>query len=419
MDRPLNGLRILDLTHVWAGPLGTRILGDMGAEVLKLEAAHARGVRGIPIPMGGQYPNGDPKDEHWNRQGIFNKLNRNKKGICINLKAPAGRELFLDLVAESDVVIENFSATALQNLGLGYDVMKERKADIIYIAMPGFGTSGEYSDFVAFGPSVEPMSGLTATMGYGEGELRNTAMALPDAIAGVTSAAAVVTALAQRQQSGKGQYIDLPLHEATINMLGERYIETQLTGKPPNVIGNRNRFFAPQGVYPCSGDDNWIAIACPDDEAFAGFSAFAALGWRSRADFSSNECRMANQDALDAEIAAFTETRDKLELMSQLQAAGVAAGAVMTTPELLNDPQVSERQYFVELGGPHIESIPYPGSPVLFDSVRGTDWQRAPTLGEHNEEVLRELLGLGNAEIRSLTDSGIIANLPPMVEGRR
>ncbi|MDA0790554.1 MAG: CoA transferase [Proteobacteria bacterium] len=413
MDKPLAGIRILDLTHVWAGPLGTRILGDLGAEVLKLEAATARGLRDIPVVQGGQYPGGDPGTEHWNRQGFFNKLNRNKRGICIDLKAAAGKRLFLALVAESDVVIENFSATAMNRLGLGYEAMREANPQIIYVAMPGFGTSGPYSDFVAFGPSVEPMSGLTALMGYNDKELRNTAMALPDAIAGVTAAAAVVTALAQRKASGEGQYVDLPLHEAAISLLGEKYIETQLTGKPPAVTGNQNRSFAPQGVYPCAGDNQWLAIACPDEATWSNFALFSGI---DKAGFANMAARLRHQDQLDDAIAEFTVNRDKHELMVQLQQAGVPAGAVMTTPEFMADPQVTERDYFVELGGDHIETLPYPGSPVRFDGERATEWRRAPRLGEHNDEVLRQLLNLSDDEIQKLKDDGVIANAPPTVE---
>jgi crotonobetainyl-CoA:carnitine CoA-transferase CaiB-like acyl-CoA transferase len=162
---PLSGIRIVDLTHVWAGPLSTRILADLGAEVLKIEPATARGPL-QPLPgTRGMYPGNEPGQEHWNRQGIINKLNRNKKSLSINLKTDAGRQLFLDLVAQSDVVIENFSASTMQSLGLGYTILKNANPHIIYVTMPGYGACGPYRDFVAYGPSVEPMTGLTSLMG--------------------------------------------------------------------------------------------------------------------------------------------------------------------------------------------------------------------------------------------------------------
>ena len=416
MDKPLAGIRILDLTHVWAGPLATRVLGDMGAEILKIETATARGLRDMRIPIPGMYPGGDPKDEFWNRDGEFNKLNRNKKGLSLNLKSDEGKAIFLSLVAKCDVVIENFSASAMNRLGLGYDSLKGANPQIIYVAMPGFGTSGPNSDFVAFGPSVEPMTGLTAMMGYRDDEKYTTAMGLPDPIAGITAAAAVVTAVAQRKETEQGQHIDLPLQEGTINLLGEKYVEAQLTGHAPAVNANRSTSFAPQGIYPCAGEDEWIVIACPNDETWGALAGIAGI---HNSGFETVEARQQHHDALDERISAFTSGCSKLELMVQLQDAGVPAGAVHTAPEVLSDPQVRARNYFVEMGGEHIEPSPYPGTPVRFDRQRATSWQLAPKLGEHNEEVLRDLLGLSNAEISRLEEDGVIANLPPTIEEAR
>jgi crotonobetainyl-CoA:carnitine CoA-transferase CaiB-like acyl-CoA transferase len=419
MDKPLRGLRILDLTHVWAGPLATRILGDMGAQVLKLEASYARGLRDMPSVFGGMFPNGDPGDEYWNRHGLFNKLNRNKKGLCVNLKEEQGKALFLGLVSLCDVVIENFSAAAMGKLNLDYEILKQHNDRIIYVAMPGYGTCGPYSDFVAFGPSVEPMTGLTTTMGYNAGELRTTAMALPDAAAGVTAAAAVVTALAQREQTGEGCYLDLSLHEAAINLFGERFIETQLTGDSPEVKGNQNPEFAPQGIYRCAGEDEWIAISCPTDETWQSMCEYMDMDWNTRGEFLTDRDRQLNHEKLNILLTEFTKERGKLELMKQLQKAGVPAGAVMTAPEFMSDPHIVDQEYFTELGDDHVEHLPFPGSPVRFDSRRASDWVRAPRLGEHNHEVLEELLGLDRKEIKKLEDSGIITNIPPTMDSIR
>ena len=192
---PLNGVRILDFTHVWAGPLATRILADLGADVIKVEAPWARGFANRPQ---GATTRVEPMDDHWNRQGPTNKLNRNKRGLCLDSKADAGRDVLLDLVRHTDVVIENFSARAMTSMGLGWKALEAANPDVIYVAMPGFGVSGPYRSYVAFGPSVEPMCGLTSVMGYSPGEPRVTAMAVPDPCGGVTAAAAVVTALHRR-----------------------------------------------------------------------------------------------------------------------------------------------------------------------------------------------------------------------------
>ena len=324
--------------------------------------------------------------------------------------------MFLALVAESDVVIENFSASAMNKLGLGYETLRRVNESIIYVAMPGFGTTGPSSDFVAYGPSVEPMTGLTAMMGYSDEEKRNTAIGLPDPIAGVTAAASVVTTLAQREQGNGGGHVDVPLHEGTINLIGEKYVETQLTGEAPKVTANRSRTYAPHGIYPCAGDDEWLVIACPDQSSWSSFVTFTGI---DDAMFETNQARLSQQDRLDEIIAEFTSRHDKRELMTRLQNAGIPAGAVMTAPEFMSDPHVLARDYFVELGGEDIEPILYPGSPVRFDGIRASEWQRAPRLGEHNEAVLGDVLGLTDEEIGRLRDEGVIADMPPTIEEAR
>ncbi|MFP6806679.1 MAG: CoA transferase [Pseudomonadales bacterium] len=411
-DKPLSGFRILDLTHVWAGPLATRILGDMGAEVLKLETAYQRGTKSAVSAIG-LYAEGLSGEQHWNRQAVTNKLNRNKKGICIDLKAEEGKALFLSLVSVCDVVIENFSAFAMKKLNLGFDVMQKHNANIIYIGMPGYGGTGPNSDYLAFGPSVEPMTGLSALMGYSANEPRNTAMAWPDAVAGVTAAAAVVTALAKQKETGKGCHIDLALHESAINMLGEKFVEAQLTGKAPEVRGNRHAEFAPQGIYPCAGEDEWICISCQSENAWLAISKLCEADWQTNPDYLSVELRQKNHDQLDQEISTFTRKFNKQVLMKLLQENGIAAGAVMKMPDIMNDEQVKSRDYFVELGDEEVGVLPFPGSPVLFDNERAIDWRRAPKLGEHNQEVLSELLGLDESDIRRLSDAGIITDSPP------
>jgi crotonobetainyl-CoA:carnitine CoA-transferase CaiB-like acyl-CoA transferase len=410
---PLSGIRIVDLTHVWAGPLGTRILADLGAEVVKIEAATARGPLQALPGVRGMYPHDEPGQEPWNRQGVFNKLNRNKKSLCLNLKTDAGRQLFLDLVAASDVVIENFSAATMRSLGLDYAALKTANPHIIYVAMPGHGTCGPYRDFVAYGASVEPMTGLTSLMGYTDQEPRTTAIALPDAAAGVTAAAAVVTALYKRVEEGVGGYIDLSMQEAAISLIGEYVLEQQITGRQPAVRGNGHACYAPHGTYRCQGDDHWIVIACRNQSEWEAFCQLANQGWEKEPRYATIGDRREHQTALDDAIHAWTQGWDKIELMTALQQRGVPAGAVMNTPEFMRDPHLSARGFFVALGGEHIEAFPYPGSPVLIDGARGDGWCCAPKLGEHNEEILQQLLGFDDSEVQRLIDQGVLANRPP------
>jgi crotonobetainyl-CoA:carnitine CoA-transferase CaiB-like acyl-CoA transferase len=401
--RPLEGVRVLDLTRIWSGPVATRILGDLGAEVIKIEAHEGRGPR---TPDGG---------EHWNRQGLFNKLNRNKKSIAINLKVPEGRQIFLELVAQSDVVIENFSARAMPSLGLGYEELRRVNEQIIYLAMPAFGMSGPYRDYVGLGPSIEPLSGLTAIMGYSDDEPRVTAAALTDPIAGTTAASAVVTALWRRSETGKGALIDLSQHEAGVAFLGEYFVERQLTGEEPKRIGNRHRTFAPHGVYRCLGTDDWIAIAARDAREWAALCdvlGIADVAGDPR--FSSLESRRANADALDEMIERATVAREKRELEAALQAKGVPAGAVLSAPEYLADPHLSERRYFAELDHPEAGRSTWDGSPMRFDGERGyADWDAAPCLGGDNRAILGALLGMSDERLGELYASGVLAEMPP------
>jgi|TARA_Y100000310_G_scaffold343786_1_gene453018 crotonobetainyl-CoA:carnitine CoA-transferase CaiB-like acyl-CoA transferase len=410
-DRPLSGIRILDFTHVWAGPLATRILGDLGAEVIKVESPWARGP--ATLPPGAPALVSNYGEDHWNRQSVTNKLNRNKRGLCIDAKSAAGHAALVGLVKHCDVVIENFSARALAaSMGLGWDVLKSVNPNIIYVAMPGFGISGCYADFVAYGTIVEPMCGLTAFMGYSAEEPRVSATAVPDASAGVTAAAAVVTALQRRDEEGVGGYVEISLQEAAMALFGEYFLLEQLEGTPPRM-GNGHADYAPSGVYRCSGDDEWIAITARDETEWHNLAANAGLGWESEQHFGSLQCRHDNRTVLDETIQSWTCGFNKTELMIRLQEAGVPAGAVMVTPEFLEDPQVVDRQFFVEFSADHMDTKPFPGLPIRINDARGQGWQRAPKLGEHNHEILHDLLGMDDASIEDLERLGVIATRPP------
>ena len=401
---PLDGVRVLDLTRIWSGPLATRVLGDLGAEVIKVEAHDGRGAAfpGITSP------------NPWNHQGLFNKLNRNKQSVCLDLKSEKGRRIFLDLVATSDVVIENFSARAMPGLGLGYEALREVNDQIIYLAMPAFGMDGPYRDYVGLGPSIEPITGLTALMGYGAEEPRVTSKALTDAIAGTTAASAVITALWRRKSTGAGCLIDLSQHEAGVAFLGEEFVESQLLGREPERRGNRHREFSPHGVYRCLGDDDWIALAARSDDewrALCGVLGITDLVLDQR--YSDMASRQANGIDLDAAIERATRHRDKHELQASLAGAGVPAGAVLRAPEYLVDRHLSARGYFVVLEHPEAGTTAWDGSPIRFNGERGyADWLPAPCLGQDNRQVLTTLLGISAHEVEALCASGVLADAP-------
>ena len=405
-DGPLRGVRILDLTHVWAGPLGTRILADLGAEVVKIEAPTGRGPREFPRLSLGGWIGGTPGEDPWNRLAVFVKLQRNKRSVAIDLKTKAGREAFLELVAVADVVIENFSADAMPALGLDYDALSRANPSIIYMAMPGYGKDGPYRDRVAFGPTVEVMSGLTHVLGYGADEPRNTAIALMDPIAALNAAGAIVTALRERQATGQGSFIEMSLHESGVAFCGPWLVEHQL-GRRVERIGNRHPAMAPHGVYPCSGDDAWVAIACRNDADWRGVCSVIGAALDPTASLAD---RRAQSDALDETIAAWTASRTKQDATAELQAAGVPAGPVNITPDMTADPQVRERGFFVPIEpGP----TPVPGNPIKMDGIGSDDWTPCPTLGADNAAVLRDWLGYDDERIREMERAGVLADKPP------
>ncbi len=417
--RPLEGVRILDLTRIWSGPLATRILGDLGAEIIKIEAQEGRGgggPAGVPTRRGMEASQEPAPGHPWNRQPLFNKLNRNKKSIAIDLKSQKGRQIFLDLVELSDVVIENFSARAMPGLGLSYEEMSAVNDQIIYVAMQAFGRFGAYRDYVGLGPSIEPTTGMTALMGYSDDEPRVTSKALTDAIAGNTAASAVITALQRRRARGKGCLIDLSQHETGITYVGEFVVEAQLTGKEPSRIGNAHRDFAPHGIYRCAGDDAWIAVAARNEVEWASLCDVLALTHLIKDPrFALLEARHANRAALDAEIEGTTVTRDKRDLERALQARGVPVGAVLSAPEYLSDPHLEERGYFAELNHKEVGPTSWDGSPLKFNGDRGySGFVPAPLLGEDNRSLLHELLGLSTTDLDALYAEGVLAESPPI-----
>ena len=404
---PLNGVRILDLTHVWAGPLATRILADLGADVVKIEAPTSRGPRsyGRTTPLGG-WIGGAPGDEPYNVNAVFVKLQRNKKSVAVDLKTSGGRTTFLELVKNADVVMENFSARAMPSLRLDYPVLSAANPKIIYVSMPGYGMDGPYRNRVAFGPSVEPLSGLTNVMGYGPDEPRNTAMALPDPIAALNATSAVVTALRRRQQTGRGALVELSLHEGAAAFCGPWLIEHQL-GEPVKRFGNRHPNMAPCGIYRCAGSDDWVAIACRDDRDWYAICATIPGSLDATADL---EERVQTHHNIDRLIETWTLRHSKTAAADILQEANIPAGPVNTTPDMTSDSQTIARNFFVSIErGP----TPIPGNPIKMKGISSADWTPCPRLGADNHEILREWLGYSIKEIDALECSGVIVNRPP------
>ncbi|MBG92852.1 MAG: hypothetical protein CL792_02610 [Chloroflexi bacterium] len=413
--QPLKGLRVLDLTRIWSGPLATRILGDMGAEIIKIEAQDGRGPRKVTssADKSGYYPDNDPGVTPWNRQGLNNKLNRNKKSLAINLKANRGREVFLELVEKSDVVIENFSARAMPSLGLDYFELKKRNSQIIYVAMPAFGLSGPYREYIGLGPSIEPLTGVCALLGYSSEEPRMSVQALTDAMSGTAATAAVMTALERRNRTNEGSFVELSQHECGVGYFGEYFLASQLNQSEPQIAPNLHNDFAPNGVYRCLGDDEWIAISIRSDSEWYRLCTLVEKNWENEDKFNSITNRKINKILLDELIDNWTKDLDKVELMKQLQKISIPAGVVNSSPEWLNDEHLLERGYFFSVEELDAGEQSYDGSPVKFYNERGYDsWVRSPGLGEHYGQILGEILGYSSLDITELFELGIIVDSP-------
>jgi len=414
VSRPLEGVRILDLTRVWAGPMTGRFLSDLGADTIKIEAPSNRGPREVAPGTRGYVLNEATKSMPWNGQAVFTQLQRNRRGVCVDLKTEEGKALFLKLVRESDVVLENFSARAMTRLGLGYDVLSEVNPRIIYAPMPAFGRSGPYRDFVGFGTSVEPLAAIPSILGYPGSHPHTAAIAIPDPMAGTTAAAAVIEALARRDETGSGCELDISQHEGAIAFVGEYFIEAQLSGRDPERVGNEDPRYAPHNTYPALGDDDWIAVAARNDDEWQALNRVASQGWEQDPRFATADSRLQHRSELDEAVGTWTASHDKLELMRSLMDAAVPAGAILRGPELIADPQLAHRGYFAELRHPVTGSQNFDGSPFVFDGERGYDhWRPTPMLGEHNHEVLEEVLSLDTSEVDRLTAAGVLRTEPP------
>ncbi|MEX0801490.1 MAG: CoA transferase [Dehalococcoidia bacterium] len=404
---PLYGVRVLDLTMAWAGPYATRLLGDMGAEVIKIEAV---GSWDLLRTFTGQPPD---VERVWDRSPYFNHINRNKYGCALDLSREEGRELFLRLVQLSDVVIENFRAEVMDNLGLSYETLSAANPQIIVVSMPAHGKTGPERDFIAFGTNVEQLSGLCSLTGYEGGPPQKTGISYGDPVAGVAAAGAVSLALWDRRRSGRGQYIEVAQRETLTGLIGEQIVGYSMSGSQPPRRGNRHTSMSPHGCYPCRGDDEWLTIACEDDAQFAALcEVMGRTELASDPRFADVVARYRNQDALDAEIAAWTATRATEDSAEALQAAGVPASPVLSVPEVFADPHLRDRGFFEnvshsvagewEIEGPHWRMSESPGHVRL----------PPPAFGEHNSYVFGELLGLSESEIASLAAEGVTGSVP-------
>lgn len=401
---PLHGLTIIDLSMYFSGPLATQIAGDAGADVIKVESVQR---------IDGWRASASSAAQPWEHSPNFNWVNRSKRGITLNLGDDRGAALLKRLVADADVLIENYTPRVMANFGLEYAALRAVNPRLIMLSMPGFGGDSSWRDYVAFGMSTEQMSGISHLTGYAGGPPLFTGMNGGDPFVGVLAATALLAALHHRNRTGEGQHINLSQLEACTVYVGDAVTGWTLAGVDPGRTGNAHPNRAPYGIYPCR-DDGWIAIDCQSDAQWQTLARlFGRPEWGDAgAPFSTVAARLCERATLDAAIAAWTGTRGHLDLMEQLQSLGVPAGAVLSGPELLADPQLAARGGFLPQDRPGLGVKHYPAQPYRFRFAPPPPDRRAPLLGEHTADVLRDRLGLAEAELAELERADVIGTLP-------
>ncbi|HAL47461.1 MAG: CoA transferase [SAR202 cluster bacterium] len=397
----LAGVRVVDFTWVWAGPYCTKQLADMGGEVIKIEtASRLDTVRREPPHKDGEFG--------INRNATFSFYNRNKLGCTLNLKTPGAMELLTELISTCDVVVENFAPRVMPSLGLDYPSLKAIRPDIIMVSLSGFGGAGPYKDYVSYGEHASNFSGLTSLSGLAERPFGDQS-ALSDQTVGLMGAFASVSALHHRAKTGEGQRIDVSQYEAMASFLPQGIMDYSLNQRIRERQGNRDDILAPHDVYRCSGDDQWVSIAvATDDEWEAMANAMGHPEWSLDERFSEALQRWSNQDILDELIQEWTEQHTHYEVMHTLQAVGVAAVATLTSDELMEDPHIKDRGFFVEVDhaemGPHMLT----GPSWKMSETPGRIKRGAPLLGEDNEYVFGQILGFPSDKLDDLTERGAL-----------
>lgn len=415
MTLPLDGIRVCDLSRVFAMPYCGAYLADLGAEVIKVETHHNQFVD-TTRTLNGPYPDNEPGELHWERAGTFHTLNHGKLSVTLDLRSPEALEVLKRLVSVSDIVLENFTPRVMRRFGLDYANLKRVKPDLIMVSNTGYGHSGPWSDFGAMATALEPTHGTGAFMGYldvdpdgrsSPGTVPNKiANSYTDFLASWTAQLAVMASLIHRARTGQGMWIDLAMYQVGVSFVGEGVLDFAFNGRRVRRLGNRHETIAPHGCYPCRGNDQWVVIAARDDgewRALCGAMGMAELCADVR--FADPFARHQNQDDLDEIISGWTCGRDKFQVMDALQRAGVPAGPVMDGRDLLADPHFKARGYF--------EAVEHDGATGLGRQryvsrgwkMSGNDVRirkPAPMLGEDNRYVLSQVLGLSGSEINEL-----------------
>jgi crotonobetainyl-CoA:carnitine CoA-transferase CaiB-like acyl-CoA transferase len=427
--KPLEGVRVLDLAVVWAGPFATMLLGDLGAEIIKAENVHVwqpmtrGGVARPPafmVQAGAAWATGYPGNtagaRPWNYNPTFVSLYRNKKSFTVDLRTPAGREILGRLAAKCDVVYENNATGTMEKLGITYDWLKSIREDIIMLRVPAYGSTGPYYNARGLGAHLEAVMGHSLIRGYDDADpSNNTAIFSGDYLAGAQGAFAVMAALWHRKKTGRGQLIEIGQAENASGMFSQAIMDYTLNRRVQTTIGNRDIFGrAPCGVYPAKSPgtaqetlDHWIAIHIESDEQWEALRrVMGDPAWAADQRFATNEGRATNYREVDAHIAEWTRERDDYDMMHELQAAGIAAAPVLEASRMFDDPHLRARDFFKSQRIENGESYEFVGPLWKMEGTPVEFYQGPVGLGEHNEYVYKTLLGYTEAEYDAMVAAG-------------
>ncbi|MEZ5409421.1 MAG: CoA transferase [Acidimicrobiales bacterium] len=421
---PLAGIRVIDLTVVWAGPLTTTLLADLGAEVIRLDNPNlfptaTRGAVPRPRPgheadlgqLWGRFPGGRAGERPWNQPAAFVSHARTKLSMTVDLRTELGRETFLELVDRSDLVVENNSIRVLPSLGLSWDVLHERNPELVMLRLPLLGLDGPYAGYVGFGAHMEALCGYSSLRGYPD--LDPTSLDptyYMDPATGVVGAFAALAALRRRAVTGVGELVEVAQAENLLQYIGEYLIDASMTGQPHECHGNRHPHRAPQGVYRCSGDDAWVALSVADDAQWAALVAeLGRPAWAAEAALTTEDGRRERHDDLDRELEGWTSGRPVGEVLSACHRAGVAAAPVLDEPGLAADPHLAARRYFRPNSSDDVPEVLFPGHQWRWDGPPMA-WGPINMMGRDNDYVYRTVLGKDDAAMAALDAEGHLAD---------
>jgi benzylsuccinate CoA-transferase BbsF subunit len=409
---PLSGIKVADFTWVWAGPYCTLQLAHMGAEVIRIETKTRPCVTRMLPP----WPDGI--FDGLNKSGYFNQYNQGKKSLSLNFRHPEAKEIAWRLIKESDVVVNNFAAGVMDKLGFGYEEIRKVKPNTIMISLSGYGDTGPYREYVAYGPAQVPLSGLSSLTGYKGFPPMHAGFSYADPNAGIHGAFAILTALIHRHKTGEGQFIDMSQWECAMDVLAEGILEYTFNGREPERNGNRDPFMAPHGIFKCLDlpekvmdvtIDQWVSIVCATDDEWARLAR--AVGRPELADdprFKTFAARKKNEDEAEAIITQWTSTRRVAYVVELLQSAGVAAAACADNKYLTEDPNLNARGYFVDLKHPEVGVKRHCGIPWRMSGTPCEVKAPAPCLGQHTDELLTGMFGYSAAEVAALRNKGAL-----------